>query len=100
MPVRLIRKSSDDPILAAADRLAGRVRRAYLDAVQVAAAHLSLKDIATALQSGNASTVTALIEAALAGALKGTGLEPGTSSVRDALQAVFAAAAKAAVADL
>lgn len=100
MQTRLIRKASSDPILDVADRLAGRVRRAYLNAVQVAAASLSLKDIASALQRGDTNAITAMIAQALAGALKGAGLTAGTPSMQDALQAVYAAAAKAAVAEL
>lgn len=92
--------AADDAIIQVADRLEPRVRKAFLDAVATAGSAITLKDLAEAVQSGDMSKIIALLNGAFAGALQGVGLTAGVASLRDAVQATFAAAAQAAIKDL
>jgi hypothetical protein len=100
MSVIYIRKAYDDPIIAVADRMAPRLRQAFLDAVAAAGSSLSIKAIADAIDKGDSARVIELLDGRFRSALEGIGLTTGTASVRDAVQATFAASAKAAAGQL
>lgn len=100
MHVTYVRKSTDDKILGVADRLAGRLQQALIDAVGVAAGSISLKDLTAAIEKGNTNGVLKIITDSLAGALAGKGLAAGQASLQDAAQTIFTAAAKAAVSEM
>lgn len=95
MSVHYVRKAFDDPALQVADRIMPRLRQAFLDAIDVAIRTLPLAVIEAAVKSGNPSSVLSAIVHSLEDAMQGKGV--AATSVRDALQAAYAAAAKSAV---
>lgn len=104
MPVIYIRKASniEDPILQVASRMESRMRQAFLDAVAAVKGTIALPKLTKAVESGDVNGVMAILalDTKFTGALKGVGLEAGINSVRDAVQATFAAAAKTAAMEL
>jgi len=101
MPISFIRKSpaESDPILAAAQRMEGYLRDAFLRAVEAAKGSIELDKLAEAISNGdeNGALAVLALDKNFAGALRGKGLEAGVQSFRDAVQATYAAGAKAAV---
>lgn len=100
MPVTYVRKAVTDPILMVADKMAPKLRQAYLDAVAAAASSVSLAALAEAIERGDSSSVITMLGSSFAGALEGKGLAADITSLRDAIQATYAAGAKAATGEL
>ena len=104
MPVLLVRKAKveSDPILAAAQRMEAGLRAAFLDAVDQIKGTISLDKLAEAVRAGdeNGALAVLALDKGFADALRGVGLEAGVRSFRDAVQATYAAGAKAAIAAL
>lgn len=102
MPIRVIQKvtlPSDHPLIQAADKMQGRIKQAYLDAIESVRGDLTVREISAALERGDAARVMELLnlDERLASALGGSGLQPGIRNVRQALQETFAAGAQAAM---
>lgn len=100
MPVIYVKKAVTDPILMVADRMTGKLKQAYLDAVGVAASSVSLKAIAEVIERGDSDALITMLNGTFIGALQGKGLAAGIASVKDAVQATYAAGAKAAAKEL
>ena len=104
VPITFTRKSvaESDPILATAQRMERAVRDAFLKAVDAAKGTVALDKLAEALAAGDENGALAILalDKNFAGALRGKGLEAGVQSFRDAIQATYAAGAKAAIAAL
>lgn len=97
MPIRYIRKADpDDPIILVADKMAPKLRQAFLDAVSVASSSVSLKEIAAAIEHADIDRVITLLDGNFRAALEGKGLQSGITSLRDVIQSTFGGAAKAA----
>lgn len=101
----LIRKAApalplepEDAILAVADRMRGKIRDAFLAAVEAVKSRVTLGQVADAIRVNDYAKVVALldIESRFTQALGGVGIAAGTQSVREALQATYGAGARAA----
>ncbi len=102
MPVTYIRKANPDPVVQMAERMEPRIKQAFLDAVAAVKNKVPLERLSKAIESGDVNQVMAILslDKNFAGALEGVGLRAGVASVRDAVQATFAAAAKTAIGQL
>ena len=105
MSIVLVRKVSlpeDDPIILAADRMAPRIRQAFLDAIDAVRSQVTVRRIADAVEQGDAGRVMELlnVQGRLSAAFGGAGLSASVSNVRSALQDTFRAGAQAALESL
>ena len=98
MPVTFVKASAEDPILRAAARMEPRIRAAFLRAVALLRQQLTVDELAKAIAAGDVNQALAMlaVDARFVKALQGVGLEANIQSVRDALQATFAAGASVA----
>jgi hypothetical protein len=92
----------EDLILAAAASMEPRLRDAFLAAVSTVKSQVQLNKLSDAIQKGDINGAMAMlaIDEKFAAALQGAGLAANVQSVRDALQAAYAAGAKAAMQQL
>lgn len=100
MPVTFIRKSpSEDAILEAAANMEKKIAAAFLKAVEAMKGTIQMNKLTEALAAHDTNGVLSVLalDQGFADALGGKGLAAGVESFRDALQATFAAGAKAAV---
>lgn len=100
MPIIYVRKTvSDDFISQLAGSFEGKVQQAFLAAVKATKGTVSEKALEEAISKGSANDVMAILalDTKFVAALQGARLSMGVTSFRDALQSVFAAAAKAAM---
>lgn len=97
--ITLVRKATEDPILAVADRLHGRMKKAVLDAIDTMKGSVNLKALADAISANDFNQALAVlgVDTGFARVLQGHGVEAGIKSVRDAIQDVYQAGAKAAI---
>lgn len=88
-----------DPIIRVAELLEGKIRAAYLKAVQAVKDQIALGKLAEAIRSGNVNDALAVlaIDQRFTDALQGRGLEASITSLKQAIQETFAAGAKAAL---
>ena len=104
MPLTFIRasKAESDPILAAAQRMEPDLRDAFMAAVAQVKDTVALDKLTEAVAAGDVNGALAVLalDKSFADALRGKGLEAGVQSFRDAVQATYAAGAKAAIAAL
>jgi SPP1 gp7 family putative phage head morphogenesis protein len=104
----LIRKAAnpkpppEDPIIQAADRMLPKARRAFLDAIQAIKDGVALREIANAIERGDAGQVIAIldVQGKLEAAANGAGLATGVRSLREVIQQTYAAGAAAAIREL
>lgn len=93
-----IRKVSSDPIILVAEKMEEKIRRAFLDAIKSIRGTVALSKLTEFLRKGDVDGVLSVLalDKKFSDALVGVGIEAGISSVRDAVQATYAAGAKAA----
>lgn len=98
MPVIFVKAASDDPIAAIAAKLEGKLRIAFLRAVQALKDQLGTDALIEALKTGDVDQSLAILAVSpkFVNALNGVGIEPGIQSFRDAVAEVFAAGAAGA----
>lgn len=92
----------DNPLIIAASRMEGKVRDAFLAALDVIHDSFTLDELARAVESGDSQKVMNLldIDNRLAAALGGKGIPTGVASVRTALQQTFLSGAQVALSQL
>jgi len=100
LSITYVRKTNDDKIIGVADRLAGRLQQALIDAVGVASGSISLQELTKAIEAGNTNAILDIITGSLSRALAGQGLAAGKASLQDAAQMIFSSAAKTAVGEM
>jgi SPP1 gp7 family putative phage head morphogenesis protein len=102
LPVTFVKAETDDPILALAAKMAGRLRNAFLRAVKTLSDSVTAEALAEAIRTGNADQAMAIlgIDRKFVDALNGKGQEANIQSFRSAIQEVFAAGAATAAESL
>lgn len=99
MPISLVLKAipESDPILQAASRMEGRLKRAFLRAVEAMKGRIEWGRLEEAIKAGDVNGALAILalDRNFTSALQGQGVEPGVESFRDAVQATFQAGALA-----
>jgi len=102
MPVVVVRSKvlkAQDPITVFSDRSISRVSRAFLAAVDSAARGITLKGLASKIETNNGAEVDRYIniESRMQEAAKGSGLLPSQESLIEALRYVYEGGAKIGV---
>ena len=101
MPITFVRKSKvvDDAILQAAAGMEKKLSAAFLRAVEAFKGTVNMTKLTEALAAHDSNAAMAILglDKGFSDALMGKGLSAGVQSFRDALQATYAAGAKAAI---
>src|SRR5205085_7536929 len=104
MPITLGKADAtdDNPLLNAASKMQSKIQQAFLDAVDAVKDKTALADLTEAVASGDTERVMELLDIDLrfSEALQGSGLAPGVTSVRDALNETFTTGATTALESL
>lgn len=98
MPVSFVKAGTDDPILALAAKMEGKLRAAFLRAVQALKDSVTTEALAEAIRTGSVDQAIAIlgIDSKFVNALNGKGQEANIQSFRSAIQEVFAEGAATA----
>jgi SPP1 gp7 family putative phage head morphogenesis protein len=98
MPVEVIRKASNPsvyPLLEAALKLEGKIRKAFLEAILAVQSAIVLVKLESAIRSGDVDRVMLLL--GLADALRGIGVAAGITTFSESLQSAFFLGAQTAL---
>jgi len=99
VPITFVRKAVEDPVLAVAAKMQGRMAKALLDAVDAMKGSVNMQALADAVSAGDYNQALAVLalDTNFVRVLNGHGVKAGVASFKDAVQQAFAGGAQAAV---